>query len=96
MVQGMLGKKLGMTRIFTEDGRWIEVTLLEAGPCTVVQRKTQPAGIDPANESADRVFVHRPNLLASHPPTGQKTGNGSGGGHPGEAAPDPLTPDEIA
>ena len=30
-----------MTRIFTEDGRWIEVTLLEAGPCTVVQRKTQ-------------------------------------------------------
>jgi large subunit ribosomal protein L3 len=35
----MLGKKLGMTRVFTEDGRWIEVTLLEAGPCTVVQRK---------------------------------------------------------
>jgi large subunit ribosomal protein L3 len=30
-----------MTRIFTEDGRWIEVTLLEAGPCTVVQRKTK-------------------------------------------------------
>jgi len=41
MLTGLLGKKLGMTRIFTEDGRWIEVTLLEAGPCTVVQRKTQ-------------------------------------------------------
>lgn len=41
MLNGLLGKKLGMTRIFTEDGRWIEVTLLEAGPCTVVQRKTQ-------------------------------------------------------
>lgn len=40
MVNGMLGKKLGMTRVFTEDGRWIEVTLLEAGPCTVIQRKT--------------------------------------------------------
>lgn len=40
MVTGLLGRKLGMTRIFTEDGRWIEVTLLEAGPCTVVQRKT--------------------------------------------------------
>lgn len=40
MVNGILGKKLGMTRIFTEDGRWIEVTLVEAGPCTVVQRKT--------------------------------------------------------
>ena len=41
MLNGLLGKKLGMTRIFTEDGRWIEVTLLEAGPCLVVQRKTQ-------------------------------------------------------
>jgi len=41
MLNGMLGKKLGMTRIFTEDGRWIDVTLVEAGPCTVVQRKTQ-------------------------------------------------------
>ncbi len=40
MVNGLLGRKLGMTRVFTEDGRWIEVTLLEAGPCTVVQRKT--------------------------------------------------------
>jgi large subunit ribosomal protein L3 len=41
MLNGLLGKKLGMTRIFTEDGRWIDVTLLEAGPCLVVQRKTQ-------------------------------------------------------
>lgn len=41
MVRGMLGKKLGMTRLFTEDGRWVDVTLLEAGPCLVVQRKTQ-------------------------------------------------------
>ncbi len=38
---GILGKKVGMTRVFTEDGRWIDVTLVEAGPCTVVQRKTQ-------------------------------------------------------
>lgn len=41
MLNGLLGKKLGMTRVFTEDGRWIEVTLLEAGPCMVVQRKTE-------------------------------------------------------
>ncbi len=40
MIDGILGRKLGMTRIFSEDGRWLEVTLLEAGPCTVVQRKT--------------------------------------------------------
>ena len=41
MVNGLIGRKLGMSRIFTADGRWIEVTLLEAGPCTVVQRKTE-------------------------------------------------------
>ena len=41
MVNALLGRKLGMTRIFTEDGCWVDVTLLEAGPCVVVQRKTQ-------------------------------------------------------
>lgn len=40
MVSGMLGKKVGITRIFAEDGRWLTVTVLEVGPCTVVQRKT--------------------------------------------------------
>lgn len=41
MINGLLGKKVGMTRLFTEEGRWIEVTVLEAGPCSVVQRKTK-------------------------------------------------------
>lgn len=41
MTTGLIGKKIGMTRLFTEDGRWIDVTVLEAGPCTVVQRKTK-------------------------------------------------------
>jgi large subunit ribosomal protein L3 len=41
MITGILGKKVGMTRLFTEDGRWIEVTVLEAGPCSVIQRKTE-------------------------------------------------------
>lgn len=40
MVTGLLAKKLGMTRIFTEDGRMVPVTVLEVGPCTVVQLKT--------------------------------------------------------
>ena len=40
MAVGLIGKKLGMTRVFAEDGRWIPVTVLEAGPCAVVQRKT--------------------------------------------------------
>ena len=47
MAQGLLGRKLGMTRIFTDDGRWIPVTVLEAGPCPVVQRKaTEPDGYE--------------------------------------------------
>ena len=40
MVNGLLGRKVGQARIFGEDGRSIPVTLLEAGPCQVVQRKT--------------------------------------------------------
>ena len=38
--RGILGRKVGMTRVFTEDGRQIPVTVIEAGPCVVVQRKT--------------------------------------------------------
>ncbi|MBI5188616.1 MAG: 50S ribosomal protein L3 [Nitrospirae bacterium] len=37
---GILGKKLGMTQIFTEDGRLYPVTVVEAGPCCVIQVKT--------------------------------------------------------
>lgn len=39
MANGILGKKLGMTQIFREDGAVVPVTVLEAGPCVVVQRK---------------------------------------------------------
>jgi len=39
-VKGILGKKLGMTHIFMEDGRAIPVTVIEAGPCCVIQIKT--------------------------------------------------------
>lgn len=41
MVNGILGKKIGMTQIFTEDGTLIPVTAIEAGPCTVTQIKTE-------------------------------------------------------
>lgn len=37
---GILGKKLGMTQIFNEDGTVVPVTIIEAGPCKVVQRRT--------------------------------------------------------
>ncbi|MFQ5882631.1 MAG: 50S ribosomal protein L3 [Candidatus Methylomirabilales bacterium] len=37
---GLLGRKVGMTQVFEQDGRVIPVTVVEAGPCTVVQKKT--------------------------------------------------------
>jgi large subunit ribosomal protein L3 len=39
MVHGMIGKKLGMVQIFDEAGRALGVTVVEAGPCTVVQKR---------------------------------------------------------
>jgi large subunit ribosomal protein L3 len=43
MSPGILGKKIGMTQIFRPDGQVVPVTLLKAGPCMVVQRKTPSA-----------------------------------------------------
>ncbi|HUS89062.1 MAG TPA: 50S ribosomal protein L3 [Desulfosporosinus sp.] len=40
MSKGILGKKIGMTQIFTTEGRVVPVTVIEAGPCPVVQKKT--------------------------------------------------------
>ena len=40
MIKGIIGKKLGMTQLFDESGRVVPVTVIEAGPCTVVQKKT--------------------------------------------------------
>ena len=40
MLKAILGKKVGMTQIFTEDGAMIPVTVVEAGPCVVTQVKT--------------------------------------------------------
>jgi large subunit ribosomal protein L3 len=41
MSKGLIGKKLGMTSIFTPDGHYIPVTVIQAGPCVVTQIKTQ-------------------------------------------------------
>jgi large subunit ribosomal protein L3 len=38
---GIIGKKLGMTQIFLEDGSVVPVTVIEAGPCSVIQKKTK-------------------------------------------------------
>jgi large subunit ribosomal protein L3 len=39
MANGLIGRKLGMTRVFTEDGSSVPVTVIEAGPCRVLQVK---------------------------------------------------------
>ena len=41
MAKGILGKKIGMTQIFEADGKMIPVTVVEAGPCLVIQNKTE-------------------------------------------------------
>lgn len=49
MSPGILGKKIGMTQVFRPDGQVVPVTLVKAGPCVVVQRKT------PAKDGYDAV-----------------------------------------
>ncbi len=49
MSPGILGKKIGMTQLFRPDGQVVPVTLLKAGPCMVVQRRT------PATDGYDAV-----------------------------------------
>lgn len=41
MKKAILGKKIGMTQVFTEDGQLIPVSVIQAGPCQVVQKKTE-------------------------------------------------------
>ena len=40
-MKNILGRKVGMTSVFTDDGRYVPVTVIEAGPCTVVERRTK-------------------------------------------------------
>jgi large subunit ribosomal protein L3 len=67
MSPGIIGKKIGMTQVFRPDGQVVPVTLLKAGPCVVVQRKT------PATDGYDAVqlglveFAKKPNRpMAGH------------------------------
>ena len=51
MSPGIIGKKIGMTQVFGKDGQVVPVTLVKAGPCVVVQRKT------PTTDGYDAVQV---------------------------------------
>ena len=60
MKKGIIGKKLGMTQIFDEKGNVIPVTLIEAGPCVVAQKKTV------ANDGYDAVQLAYEDMKAKN------------------------------
>ena len=68
MKKGIVGKKIGMTQIFTEDGRLIPVTVIEAGPCPVVQKKTaENDGYEAIQVGFDAYAENRAEKLVNKP-----------------------------
>ena len=55
MTIGILGKKLGMTQLFHSDGTWIPVTVVQAGPCKVLQVKSKECAELPESDRAASV-----------------------------------------
>ena len=55
MIRGLLGKKVGMTQIFDNEGNIVPVTLVEMGPCTILGLKENPnkvvLGFEPVKEN---------------------------------------------
>jgi large subunit ribosomal protein L3 len=77
MINGIIGKKIGMTQIFAEDGTVTPVTVVKAGPCVVVQKKTVNKD---GYEAVQLGFVDdRPPKKVNKPMQGhfQKTGQGA-------------------
>lgn len=72
-MDGILGKKLGMTQIYKDDGTAVPVTVVQAGPCLVVQRKT--TAVD-GYEAIQICLVEDKPLKANRPQSGhfQKAG----------------------
>jgi large subunit ribosomal protein L3 len=68
MKKAIVGKKIGMTQVFTDDGRLIPVTVVEAGPCKVVQKKSvKQDGYDAVQVGFDTVAENRVKKLVSKP-----------------------------
>ena len=67
-MRGLLGKKIGMTRIFDESGNVVPVTVLEAGPCVVTQMKTSSVdGYDAIQVGyLDKKLKHLSKALKGH------------------------------
>jgi large subunit ribosomal protein L3 len=75
MLKGIIGKKLGMTQIFNDNGDVTPVTVIEAGPCAIVQIKTkEKEGYNALQLGFDRKKPHRVN----RPLSGHFTKSGTG------------------
>ena len=59
MEKAIIGKKVGMSQIFDTDGKVIPVTVIEAGPCVVVQKKTA----EKDGYEGQRVLRHHPRIF---------------------------------
>jgi len=71
MKKAIVGKKLGMTQVFTPDGRLVPVTVIEAGPCTVVQKKTaEKDGYEAIQVGFDTLSENRAKKLLNKPEVG--------------------------
>ena len=71
MKKAIIGKKLGMTQIFLPDGRLVPVTVIQAGPCTVVQKKTmEKDGYEAVQFGFDEVPENRVAKLVNKPEAG--------------------------
>ncbi|MDY4008646.1 MAG: 50S ribosomal protein L3 [Candidatus Limiplasma sp.] len=71
MKKAIVGKKIGMTQIFTDDGRLVPVTVVEAGPCKVVQKKTTESdGYDAVQVGFDTLAENRAKKLVNQPLAG--------------------------
>ena len=72
---GILGKKIGMSQVFAEDGKLIPVTIVEAGPCKVVQVKTTETD---GYNAAQLGFEEKPERLLIKPEKGHFEKNKTG------------------
>jgi ribosomal protein L3 len=71
MTFGILGKKLGMTQVYGEDGSVIPVTLIQAGPCPILQKKEK------ARDGYNAIqlgFESKPERTANKPELGPTSG----------------------
>jgi large subunit ribosomal protein L3 len=70
---GLIGRKIGMTRVFTDEGKSVPVTVLEAGPCTVVQVKSHDTD---GYEAVQVGFGERKHKLSTRAELGHAAGAG--------------------